>query len=94
MAQQIVSKNNIVRLVRSPTLETVKMVEKVIDENSGEFKKTQIWDKLPRKVMWPTYVLILKYLEESNKIIIGEDGIITYLWNPELMKRVFGRKSY
>ncbi len=43
-----------VRIFRSPTLETVKMVESMIKDNSGEFKKTQIWEKLPRKIMWPT----------------------------------------
>jgi len=81
-------------LFRSPTLETVKMVEKTIKDNSGEFKKTQIWEKLPRKIMWPTYLTILNYLEEINKIIIGEDGIITYIWNPDLLKKVLNRKYY
>jgi hypothetical protein len=84
----------IVRMLRSPTLETVKMVEKTIKENSGEFKKTQIWEKLPRKIMWPTYITILDYLEDINKIIIGEDGIITYIWNPKLLKKVLHRKRY
>lgn len=76
-------KNNL----RSPTLETIKMVEEIIDENSGEFNKTQLWSKLPRKIMWPTYLTILNYLEEINKIIISNNGIITYIWNPELAKR-------
>jgi len=82
------------KMFRSPTLETVKMVEKTIKDNSGEFKKTQIWEKLPRKIMWPTYLIILDYLEEMNKIMVGEDGIITYIWNPELLKRVLNRKHY
>ena len=30
------------QIARSPTLQTVLMVEKFIDENSGEFKKTEI----------------------------------------------------
>ena len=82
------------RLFRSPTLETVRMVEKTIEKYSGEFKKTQIWEKLPRKVMWPTYLVILDYLEEKNHIIISDDGIITYIWNPELASKVRSRKSY
>ncbi|MBT3691354.1 hypothetical protein HOD75_01090 [archaeon] len=81
-------------MFRSPTLETVNIVEKTIKENSGEFKKTQIWEKLPKKIMWPTYSTILDYLEEINKIIINEDGIITYIWNPELLKKVLHRKRY
>ena len=84
----------IVQLFRSPTLDTVNMVEKTIEEYSGEHKKTQLWNKLPRKVMWPTFVIILNYLEEINKIVISEDGIITYIWNPKLVNKVRARKSY
>ncbi len=97
MSQQLRSNNEvkrISRLFRSPTLETVKMVELTIKRYSGEFKKTQLWERLPRKVMWPTYLLILDYLEEINKIIISEDGIVTYIWNPKLAKMVRFRKSY
>ena len=83
-----------IRRFRSPTLETVNMVEQTIKQNSGEFKKTQIWDKLPKKVMWPTYLLILNYLEEINKIISSDDGTITHIWNPDLAKKVRFRKSY
>ncbi|MBR9704535.1 hypothetical protein GOV12_03930 [Candidatus Pacearchaeota archaeon] len=81
-------------MFRSPTLETVKMVEITIHKYSGEFKKTQLWEKLPKKVMWPTYLIILDYLEEINKIITGDDGIITYIWNPNLLKKVQNRKHY
>lgn len=87
-------KNLVIRLPRSPTLETVKMVEKTVDEYSGEFKKTQLWEKLPRKIMWSTYLAILNYLEEINKIIISDNGIISYIWNPELAKKIRFSKSY
>ncbi|MEK6872510.1 MAG: hypothetical protein AABW90_00680 [Nanoarchaeota archaeon] len=80
--------------LRSPTLETVKMVEKTIKEYSGEFNKTQLWEKLPRKVMWSTYLIILEYLEEINKIITSGNRVITYIWNPELARKVLFRKSY
>ena len=67
MVQQFENKNNekeyIIRMFRSPTLETVKMVEEAIKKYNGEFKRTQIWGKLPRKIMWPTYVIILNYLD-------------------------------
>jgi len=82
------------KIFRSPTLETVNMVERTIKENSGEFKKTQIWEKLPKKIMWPTYLTILNYLEEINKIIINKDGTITYIWNPLLLKKILHRKRY
>jgi len=96
--QQLKNKNNegekILRLFRSPTLETVKMVEEAIKKYSGEFKKTQIWEKLPKKVMWPTYLVILDYLEETNKIITSDKGIITYIWNPEGVRKYLMRKAY
>ena len=95
MEQQIIKEGKrILRLFRSPTLETVRMVEKTIEKYSGEFKKTQIWERLPRKVMWPTYLVVLNYLEEKNHIILSEGGVITYIWNPRLAGKVRVRKSY
>ena len=34
---------------RSPTLDTVIMVEKTIEKYSGEFNRTELWKNLPRK---------------------------------------------
>ena len=88
MKQQLASntQGHELQMFRSPTLEAVKMVEKTINEYSGEFKKAQLWKKLPGKVMWPTYLVILDHLEETNRIVISDNGIITCLWNPELAK--------
>ena len=96
MEQQLINnrERQVEKLLRSPTLVTVKMVEKTIEKYSGEFKKTQIWEKLPRKVMWNTYLVVLDYLEEINKIVISDDGIITYIWNPQLARKMKSRKSY
>lgn len=81
-------------ITRSPRLETVVMVEKFIKENSGDFKKTELLNKLPKKIMWGTFNVILKYLWESNKIGIDKNGYIVYIWNPELAKRFINRKGY
>ena len=96
MEQQLINnrERQVEKLLRSPTLVTVKMVEKTIEKYSGEIKKTQIWKKLPRKVMWNTYLVVLDYLEEINKIVISDDGIITYIWNPQLARKMKSRKSY
>jgi len=74
--------------VRSPTLDTVLMVEKTIEEYSGEFNRTELWKHLPKKVMWQTYLVILDYLQEINKIAIDRAGKIGYIWNPNLAKRL------
>ena len=81
-------------LARSPTLDTVLMVERTIKKYSGEFNRTEIWKKLPKKVMWQTYVIILDYLQSINKIAIDSRGIIGYIWSPEIAKKFMKRKRY
>ena len=81
-------------ITRSPRLDTVVMVEKFIKEHSGDFKKTELLNKLPKKMMWGTFNVILKYLWDSNKIGIDKNGYILYIWNPELAKRFINRKAY
>jgi len=73
---------------RSPTLQTVLMVEKFIDENSGEYKKTELFKKLPRKVMWQTFQIIMEYLESILKIVYDKEGYIVYIWNPEFAAKI------
>ena len=81
-------------ITRSPRLETVIMVEKFIKDNSGEYKKTELLQKLPKKMMWGTFNVILKYLWDTNKIGIDNKGYIVYIWNPEGFKRFISRKGY
>ena len=81
-------------ITRSPRLETVMMVERFIKENSGEFKKTELFQKLPKKVMWGTFNIILKYLWDSNKIGIDRKGFVVYIWSPEAGKLFIHRKRY
>ncbi len=78
--------------VRSPTLDTVIMVEKHIEENSGEYNRTGLWKSLPRKVMWQTFLVILEYLEGISKIAFDKEGKIAYIWNPALANRLKGRR--
>ncbi len=79
--------------VRSPTLDTVLMVEKVIEENSGEYNRTELWKKLPKQVMWQTFLVILEYLQGINKIAFDQEGKIAYIWNPKLAKMLRQRKE-
>jgi len=81
-------------ITRSPRLETVIMVEKFIKENSGEFRKTELFNNLPKKIMWGTFNVILKYLYENNKIGIDNEGFIIYIWNPELIQKFLNKKRY
>ena len=79
--------------VRSPTLDTVLMVEKTIDKYSGDYNRTELWKKLPKKVMWQTYLVVLDYLQDINKIAIDKIGKIAYIWNPSLAKKLAGKKE-
>jgi len=78
---------------RSPTLDTVLMVERAIERYSGEFTKTELWKNLPRKVMWQTYLFILEYLEGINKIAFDKKDKVAYIWNPILAKNLRMRKA-
>jgi hypothetical protein len=78
---------------RSPTLDTVLMVEKVIEQYSGEYTRTALWKKLPKKVMWQTFTVILDYLESINKIATDKEGKIAYIWNPALANKLLARKT-
>ena len=77
--------------VRSPTLDTVLMVEKIIDKYSGDYNRTELWKKLPKKVMWQTYLVVLDYLQDINKIAFDKVGKIAYIWNPSLAKKLRNR---
>jgi len=78
---------------RSPTLQTVLMVEKFIELHSGEYKKTELFNSLPRKVMWQTFQIIIEYLESINKIVLDKEGYMVYIWNPAFFERVKNRPA-
>ena len=78
--------------VRSPTLDTVIMVEKFIEDYSGEYNRTEIWKRLPRKVMWQTFLVIIDYLQSINKIAIDREGKIAYIWSPKVAQKFSKRK--
>lgn len=77
--------------VRYPNLQTVFMVERFIEENNGEFKKTELFEKLPKKMMWQTFQIIMNYLESIHKIILEKDGRVVYIWNPEFAAKIRNR---
>ena len=80
-------------ILRQPRLDTVLMVEEFIKKYSAEFKVYQLWKRLPRKMMYQTYKIILGYLLEINKIAIDREGKIVYIWNPEIAKKFLIKKG-
>ena len=68
-------------------LDTVLMVEEFIKQHSGEFKKRQSWENLPRKMMFQTFCMIFDFLTDSGKLAMDREGKVAWIWNPELVKR-------
>jgi len=79
------------QILHSPTLDSVIMVEKTIQKNSQELGKYQLWKKLPKKMMYQTFQVILDYLKKSGKIMIDKDGIVLWTYDPESIKKIISR---
>jgi len=75
-------------ILRYPRLDTVLMVEETARENSGECGKYQLWNKLPKKMMYQTFTVILDYLVKGGKILITKDEKVLWIWNPALIRRL------
>lgn len=75
------------KVLRYPRLDTVLSVENFIKENSGEYKIYQLWKNLPKKMMYPTYQLIISYLLSINKIAIDSEQKIAYIWDPSYKRK-------
>jgi hypothetical protein len=75
----------------SPTLNTVLMVERVLrNMNESVITIAELKRKLPKQVNHNTLMLILDYLEKSNKIAVSLRGI-TWIHNPnERLKKAIG----
>ena len=75
-------------VLHSPTLESVLMVEKTVQKYSQECGKYQLWKKLPKKMMYQTFQVILEYLAESGKIMIDNEGCVIWTYNPKRIKKL------
>ncbi len=64
-----------------PTLNTVIMVEETMKNLDSLFTVAELKQNLPRQVNHNTLMLILQYLEQSNKIYASVRGI-TWIHNP------------
>ncbi|MCK5282668.1 MAG: hypothetical protein KAK00_04625 [Nanoarchaeota archaeon] len=69
------------QILHYPNLRTVLIVEKIIQESDTVVSKAELKRRLPTQIMHQTLNLILEYLENSGKIIIGSRGI-TWVNNP------------
>ena len=77
------------RQVHWPTLNTVMMVEETLKKmNESIISIAELKRKLPRQVNHITLMVILEYLERSNKIAVTLKGITWIENNNPNLKRV------
>lgn len=79
------------QVLHYPRLDTVLMVEDFIRRHSGEYAKTALWQKLPKRVMYQTFSLILSYLSESAKVSVDSKGKVGWIYDPVLAKNFLAR---
>ena len=72
----------------NPTLQSVLMVEEAVKKYSQEYGKYQLWKKLPKKIMYQSYQVILDYLAQSGKIMIDKEGCVLWTWSPKEINRI------
>jgi S-adenosylmethionine:tRNA-ribosyltransferase-isomerase (queuine synthetase) len=63
-------------ILHYPQLDSILMVEKIIQETKDYPTRMKLWRSLPKKMQYQTFKLILDYLEKSNKIIFDNDKIV------------------
>ena len=78
------------KLKHAPTLKTILMVEDTLKNmDESVIKIAELKRKLPKQINHNTLKTILEYLDESNKILIGVQGITwIYNTNPNLRKAI------
>lgn len=72
-----------------PTLKTVLMVEKAMQEAEKPLSIEALKRALPKRIMDQTLRIVLAYLEDKGSIMIGKKGIV---WienkNPKFLKLI------
>lgn len=80
---------NVARIIHSPTLSTVLMVEDTLRNQDGPTTLEGLKRALPKKVMDQSLRMILAYLENKGSIVVGRKGIS---WiandNPKFLKMI------
>ena len=76
-------KNSENKILRYPRLDTVLMVEQFIQTHDGEFRKKDLWTRLPKGMMYQTFCVVIDYLIYSRKISIDSEGKIGWIYYPK-----------
>ncbi|MFH0906602.1 MAG: hypothetical protein V1824_04675 [archaeon] len=66
-------------ILHYPRLDTVLMIEDSIKSSKNYPTKTMLWKKLPKKIMYQTYKIIIDYLLDSKKILLTKDNKLIWI---------------
>ncbi|RLG19703.1 hypothetical protein DRN67_02020 [Candidatus Micrarchaeota archaeon] len=69
------------------------MVEDAIKKAKNYPSRTKLWRSLPKKMQYQTLQLILRYLEQSNKIFITKEGKIMWILADSAKARKLAKES-
>lgn len=77
------------KVLHYPSLKTMLMVEKILENAETTLTREEIKKRLPNKIMHQTLNIILEYLEDKGMIIDGHKGIIwIYNQSPKLKEAI------
>jgi len=75
-----------------PRLDTVLMIEKEI-KKADYPKRTELWKKLPKKIMYQTFKVVIDYLIDSRKVILTKDDKLVWVFADSSTAKKLLRKS-
>lgn len=75
---------------RSPTLNTVLMVEDTLSKADGILTIGKLKRLLPKQVMHQTLMAIIDYLEYSSKIVVHDDKVLWAFKPQSRLKKMKG----
>jgi len=76
-----------------PRLDTVLMVENSIKNSGNYLSRTELWKKLPKKIMYQTFKVVIDYLIESRKVILSKDDKLLWVFADSLKSKKLIRES-
>ncbi len=82
------------KILHYPRLDTVMMIEDAVRRAKEYPTKAELLRSLPKKIMYQTFNLVLKYLQRSNKIIVTKDGRIVWVFaDDQKLKRLLAESQ-
>lgn len=76
-----------------PRLDTVLMIEEAIKKAKEYPARTELWKKLPKKIMYQTFKVAVDYLVDSNKVILTKDDKLVWVFAGSPKSKNLIRKS-